>query len=70
MTETRFFHTVFSEISIIVMETPIFLTTFKIFITNQGDATGTRQAPLYLVCLGVVSIDPSLQSDTQDYLTI
>ena len=30
------------------METPIFLTTFQIFIslTNQGDATGIRQAPL------------------------
>ena len=30
------------------METPIFLTSFQIFIslTNQGDATGIRQAPL------------------------
>ena len=43
---------------------------FIIYLINQGGATGTRQAPLYLVSLGGVSIDPSLQSDTQDYLTI
>ena len=47
-----------------------FIYRFIIQLINQGGATGTRQAPLYLVCLGVVSIDPSLQSDTQDYLTI